>query len=278
MTPAKPSSNSDPRTPFEIEIDIAAPVADVWRALTEAEELTRWFPLAARVKPGVGGTVFLSWGPACEGEAPITLWEPNRRLQVTEQTPDPAGGPSPVPLVIDYFLESRGATTRLRLVHSGFTRDASWDGYYDSISRGWKFELRGLRHYLERHRGLQRDVIWVRQHIGACDAAEAAARVLGGDGQVYRGELAALREGDAYRLAPVAAGVPELSGRVQVNGLPRSFAATVEGLNSAYLRWEIEHYEGAVQAWLWLSTFGVDATTRTSVESAWQEALRRAFG
>lgn len=33
----------------------------VWRALTEAEELTRWFPLQARVTPGEGGEIWMSW-------------------------------------------------------------------------------------------------------------------------------------------------------------------------------------------------------------------------
>ena len=44
----------------------------VWRALTEADELRRWFPVDARVSPGVGGSIWLSWGDGAEGEAPIT--------------------------------------------------------------------------------------------------------------------------------------------------------------------------------------------------------------
>ncbi|HET6639495.1 MAG TPA: SRPBCC domain-containing protein, partial [Gemmatimonadota bacterium] len=34
------------------EIAIDAPVEVVWKALTDARELERWFPLEARVKPG----------------------------------------------------------------------------------------------------------------------------------------------------------------------------------------------------------------------------------
>jgi uncharacterized protein YndB with AHSA1/START domain len=37
---------------FEMSLDIAADPASVWNALTEAEELIRWFPLQADVKPG----------------------------------------------------------------------------------------------------------------------------------------------------------------------------------------------------------------------------------
>ena len=40
------------------EIDVTAPASEVWKALTNADELRRWFPLEARVMPGVGGKVF----------------------------------------------------------------------------------------------------------------------------------------------------------------------------------------------------------------------------
>ena len=33
---------------IETQYEINAPVADVWRALTDAEWLTNWFPLEAR--------------------------------------------------------------------------------------------------------------------------------------------------------------------------------------------------------------------------------------
>ena len=45
----------------EREIEIDAPLAAVWKALTDADELTRWFPLNAGVTPGVGGSVWMSW-------------------------------------------------------------------------------------------------------------------------------------------------------------------------------------------------------------------------
>ena len=65
----------------EREIEIDAPLAAVWKALTDAEELTRWFPLNAGVTPGVGGSVWMSWTDT-EGEgAPIEVWEPERHLR-----------------------------------------------------------------------------------------------------------------------------------------------------------------------------------------------------
>ena len=48
---------------LEKEIEIAVPIEEVWKALTDANELARWFPLEARVTPGLGGNIFVSWGP-----------------------------------------------------------------------------------------------------------------------------------------------------------------------------------------------------------------------
>ncbi|HSR43367.1 MAG TPA: SRPBCC domain-containing protein [Longimicrobiales bacterium] len=65
---------------LEIVREIDAPAEAVWRALSDAEELRRWFPLDARVEPRPQGSIWPSWGPGCETEAPLHAWEPGRRL------------------------------------------------------------------------------------------------------------------------------------------------------------------------------------------------------
>ena len=42
-------------------IELHASPEAVWKALTDAAELVRWFPLEARVEPGEGGSIFMSW-------------------------------------------------------------------------------------------------------------------------------------------------------------------------------------------------------------------------
>src|SRR5689334_14016537 len=76
---------------LEDRIVLDASVEAVWRALTDAEELMRWFPLQATVEPGVGGTITLSWGESGAGGATIAIWEPNRRLRTVESRRDKAG-------------------------------------------------------------------------------------------------------------------------------------------------------------------------------------------
>lgn len=263
---------------YEQTIEINAPVDAVWKAITDAAELMRWFPLQAEVKPGLGGSVFLAWGTDFSGTAPITAWEPNNHFQWTE-TLKPGGdaGSEPVPVAIDFFLEGSGGRTRLRLVHSGIGRGKTWDGYLDSITRGWKFELRGLRHYLHHHRGRDRVVLWARRTI-TMDPAAFTRKAIGGAGCVLKGAIEKLKEGERYRLEDQSASGRHLEGVVAVNGLPRSFAATVENLNQAYFRWEVEGIGDENEAWLWLSTYGLDAATRAAMESDWKTALAAAGG
>jgi uncharacterized protein YndB with AHSA1/START domain len=155
-------ARTDPATrEFTMSIDIDATPEDVWRALTEAKELVRWFPLQARVTPGRGGTMFWGWDKAWAWESQIDAWEPGKRLRLVENRPafDVKGDPLPGPsqqLAMEFTLETHAGRTRLRIVHSGFAQGANWDDELDSVSAGWQFELRGLRHYLERHKGRDR--------------------------------------------------------------------------------------------------------------------------
>ena len=145
----------------EHEIEIAAPIDAVWKALTDAEELTRWFVQAARVTPAEGGAYWLSWGEGIDNESRIDGWEPPRRLRLVNGPPrdaDEGAAPDEVwrltieqPLVEEYRLEARGDVTVLRLVDSGIPDSPDWDGFFEGTRNGWEIALRELRHYLEHH-------------------------------------------------------------------------------------------------------------------------------
>ena len=252
------------RPPAEVEIRIAAPVEEVWRALTDAEELARWFPLEARVEPGAGGSVWLSWGEGWSAGSRIEIWEPGRRLRAVSDRTD-AGG-RPVLLAVDYHLEPAEGGTVLRVVHSGFGRGAEWDQEYDAVSRGWKFELRSLRLYLERHRGTPRGVAWARV-VTELTVDEVHRRVMGPEGLVAEGSLAGLEEGDPYRIAAATGEV--FAGRVLINRPPGDFAGTVASLDDALLRYVYEVGTTSV----WLSAWGVAEETVRDFERRWQAKL-----
>lgn len=131
------------------EVEIQASPEEVWDLITTGEGIKRWFAPEASVTPGEGGKIFLSWGPGMEGEAPITIWEPGRRFGWKEQH-----GDAP-PKTVEMILEAKsGGTTILRLVHSGFGADASFDNEYDSTLGGWRSFLRLIQHECAENQSL----------------------------------------------------------------------------------------------------------------------------
>jgi uncharacterized protein YndB with AHSA1/START domain len=244
------------------EIVIDADLETVWKALTEGEELKRWFPLDARVTPGEGGSVWLSWGEGADWEAPITIWEPNRHLRTID--------PPPSKLAVDYVLESRGGQTVFRIVHSGFAADA-WDDELDTLTAGWRAFQANLRHYLERHRGKPRTMAWFRHPVVPIPRSDAFPRLmaaLGLEGQD-------LREGGRYRIA-----TPEvtLEGVVKVFAPPVNLSGTVENVDDSFLIIELEPGRGKCRPAFWLSLYGeageAGAKFEKALASVWKHAFR----
>ena len=250
------------RTPIEDMVILDVPPELVWRALTDAEELTRWFPFAAIVEPGVGGSIGLSWGQGFE-KAVIEVWEPNRRLRTVERRPDSAG--RVVEIAVDFLIESEGGKTALRVVHSGFGASAEWNEEYDGTVRGWRYELRGLGHYLASHAGIDRRVA-VAETATSLSPEASYERIMGPNGLGATPKIMGLNEGDSYQISG-AAGVFE--GTVLVNGPPFEFSGTVSNLNDALLRYEL--YGG--RAKLWVATWGVEESRVEQVEAGLRKCL-----
>jgi uncharacterized protein YndB with AHSA1/START domain len=175
---------------FELEID-ATPEA-VWDAITTGEGLRSWFAEEARVTPGVGGSVWVSWGGDEAGESAIEVWEPGRRLRLADA---PFMGGS---LVQEWTLDTRGGRTVLRFVHSNFPDSDDWDGIYESMDRGWELFLATLRHSLERHAGRPRRTVYVNAKL-AEDDVDAWERLTRPDGVVgsLAGDVLVSRPGTA---------------------------------------------------------------------------------
>jgi len=269
---------SQPRTQRTIrkEIEIAAPIEAVWKALTEAAELARWFPLEARVEPGAGGTIYLSWGPPWEGTAQIDVWEPNQRFRWVEPSQFAKQHPAFATMAVEWVLEARGGKTLLRLVNSGFLDEgADWENeYHDSMNYGWGFMLTNLRHYLERHAGTTRLVAWARKKVAVSREA-AFERLARAGGLFIEDARTALREGERHALH--AAWGEAFTGKVKFIRPPRGFCVTVDSLNDALLWLSLEGSTGQLEAQLWLSAYGLPAAQVEAFEARWKNRLEEIF-
>jgi uncharacterized protein YndB with AHSA1/START domain len=279
---------------IETSIEINASPEAVWKALTDADELTRWFPMEARVTPGVGGSIWTAWTGEFEDTARIEVWDPPRKLVLASGV---GAAGMPARLTQDYTIEARsGGTTVLRLVHSGFGRGGDrgpqsrsdaigdpWDWEFDATRRGWDFELRGLRHYLERHPGKPRRTVWIRKKTEKTPE-QAWQRLIGGapgsHGLLSIKPVPSLREGDPYRF--VTADGETIGGETRVCNPPHDFAGTVRELNDSYLRLRIDHpcspagVDPALEINLWLSMYGASDIEVEVVEHRWNVLMARA--
>jgi len=226
------------------EVFIAAPPDVVWQALTDARELERWFPVEARVEPGLGGTIWISWGDGAAGEAPITAWEPGRRFEWTESR-------GPVKLAVDFQLEPRDNGTVVRLVQSGFGDGPEWDDEFHMVTGGWAYFMTHLQWYLERHRGVPRQLIGRRDKV-PLRKADAFARLL---------TLVADLETTPVVMSPA-------TGQA---------GFTIAALNDAILFIEIEPGKDSSRAGFWLSTYGLGERFR-SVQAHLNAAYDSALG
>ncbi|MGH9602989.1 MAG: SRPBCC family protein [Terriglobales bacterium] len=279
--------NPDPRI-IETEIEIPAPVEAVWKALTDAEELTRWFPLQARATPGVGGHLWFSWGAPWEGESRIEIWEPNRHLRTRDFVNSEASlaeesakvGEPAAAVYVDYYLEARGGKTVLRLVHSGFGSGSDWaEELFDATRRGWSYELRSLRHYMLHHRGKPRRVAWSRVQVTATPE-ECWRRMFSPEGVSAESNIEKLRDGDQYRLRAVTEEVFE--GVVAVSNYPTDFVGSVENMNQSFLGLRFSEPAGpdfgaGHEVSVWLATYGIPQPDVEAFEKRWKGVLGKLF-
>lgn len=272
---------------IETSIELDAPVDAVWKALTDAEELANWFPPYAEVKPGEGGHIRSVWSEKQDWTAPISVWEPDRRLELVwcEATPPEkaeqaraAGFYSPFRIAVDYHLETRGGRTVLRVVHRGFSSESDWDHQYDGTVRGWAYQLRGLKHYLEHHRGAKRVIVRTQHALHDLPVLEAWKRILGAGGLAAEGDLARLHAGDHY--AVHTAGGDRMEGEVVLVDAPHQWCATVETLNDAFFLLAVDpacKTQPRSEARLWLSSYGLPSDQMDALGQRWQAMLDELF-
>ncbi len=260
---------------IDVSLEIDASTEDVYKALTDASELVRWFPLEAGENED--GTVWMSWGDGNKFSGTVAASEPPRHVRFLYRQPPPARDPDTlteddlVEIVPDYRLETKGGKTVLRLVHSGFGDGSDWDELFDATRTGWAFELRGLKHYLENHHGHDRIVAWAKSvYPGTRDAAWA--RLMSPAGL---GELGGLSAGERY--ATDSSFGDSLAGEIRFIERPTSFVATVDGWNNAFLRVKLEDFCGPREANVLLSTYDVPKRDVEALEKRWQTWLDQLF-
>jgi uncharacterized protein YndB with AHSA1/START domain len=130
-------------------IDILADASQVWRALTEAEQLTRWCSPAADIRARQGGLFRASVDRVTEFEAHIDVFEPERRLRLLylPSSELPRAG---TVMVDDFILDRVPGGTIVRLLGSGVPATPEWDTQYWRLRTSWQQAMTRLKVFVEK--------------------------------------------------------------------------------------------------------------------------------
>jgi uncharacterized protein YndB with AHSA1/START domain len=256
----------------EHEIAIDAPIESVWKAITDAEELTRWFVEAAKVEPGAGGTMWISWGGAEEGRSRIDVWEPNQRLRLALMPFEmgQAKQDGQTALIDEYTLERRDGKTVLRLVCSGIPDSPEWDGFYNGTDSGWRSFFRTMRHYLEHHAGKPRTVVKIVGRL-PLSLDEAWTRLTGPDGLGFgpvAGNTFSTRTGSGEAL----------HGDVVFAKAPGMLELNIRELDDAFLAHAMASSHGQQYVYSVLSLYGKAPAEVEALRAKWQTWLTDVLG
>ena len=255
------------------EIEIAADAESVWKAVSEAEELTRWFVEDAEVEPGEGGKQKIDWGQGVAMEATHLIWRPGQHLRVGHPDGAERGGWDAV--VVDFEIEPGDeGRTKLRIVQSNLPQGEEWDGAYDGTEVGWRMFARSLKFYLERHAGEPRRTIHRYGNL-ELPRAEAWTHLTGAGLLASEGSLAETPEGG--RFAVTAANGERLEGEVLLNVPERNFTMTIEsdGYGDALLAFDLIPSKKGSYANFILGTFGLDSAAYEKLHAKWFPTLEK---
>ncbi len=268
----KPSA---PSRQFSQTLDLDAPREAVWKALTQGDEIARWFAPTATVEPKVGGAVHWGWKDHFDWPLTIEVFEPDQHLRTRYDVKVEGGEQGETvtmqPLFIDFFLEGRAGGTTLRVVHSGFGAEASFDDEFAGISHGWPIELESLRLYVERHLGRKRHLTWAQATLDL-PADAVWRRLAAADGLACGEEVVQLKAGETVDFA--TADGDQFVGEI-IATYPHEFVARATSHGNGFLRVWSGSVGGRTLLWLWLATYA-DAPP-AGLQQRWDELVHRLF-
>ena len=140
---------SDRERGYAHRVDVLADAEQVWRALTDPTQLTRWCSPQAVIQPRQGGLFRASVDRVSEFEARIDVFEPGRRLRLLYLPASSLPRANTV-MVDDFILDRAPGGTIVRLLGSGVPGAPEWDTQYWRLRTSWQQAMSRLKVFVER--------------------------------------------------------------------------------------------------------------------------------
>lgn len=140
---------------FKHKVMIKSPKSVVFNALTNVDDLMRWFPTRAESDPHPGGKLKLTWefanaseNGSQEGEYVEVI--PNKMLSYTWKA-------ETVPTLVSIQLSESGGETTVELDHASLQEGADTEKLHHDHANQWGFFLMNLKGYLEAGMDLRKE-------------------------------------------------------------------------------------------------------------------------
>ena len=142
-------------------LKIKAKPMDLYRALTSARELCRWWLEGAETDARSGGRLRMIWPNVRDAQkktpfpsAKVALrdaegrfldLDAGRKVSWSWQVPPR----KKIPPLCTFYIEPKGRGAQLTMIHAGFSKEPSADPVFNGSAEGWEDCLSKLRLYLE---------------------------------------------------------------------------------------------------------------------------------
>lgn len=131
---AAPSAT--PPEELVIQVEVPAPLPEVWQAFTTSEGLTTWLTPQATVDLRPGGEWTARFPGGSTGGGTIVSFVPEKELVISALAPDRFPHVRAERTRAVFRFEARGNSTIVRLTQSGWKNGSEWTSAYEYLVAG----------------------------------------------------------------------------------------------------------------------------------------------
>jgi len=136
-----------------------APPEKVFAALTEPNQLVRWFLSKAKVNLRKGGKIEFTWAGGHKMVGKVKRIVAGREVEYTWH--DDLGKGNEAKTLVQFKVLKKGSGSILKLKHSGFGESRTWIELYGAIQSGWAYYLTNLKSVIQSERDLRSENDWI---------------------------------------------------------------------------------------------------------------------
>jgi uncharacterized protein YndB with AHSA1/START domain len=129
-----------------IEIEVPAPVSEVWKAFSTSEGLSTWLFPSATVDLKPGGDWLVHFPGGSTGGGTIVSFVPKKEIVIAALAPDKFPQVRAARTQAVFQFEPRGNSTVVRLTQTGWKSGDEWTRAYEYLAAGNAQLLASLHH------------------------------------------------------------------------------------------------------------------------------------